>query len=64
MNWELSIGFYPGIVVGFRSYEQEKCNNHVLYLPFVDICLTIIKEGYESDQQRYFIRYYSAYEVC
>ena len=49
MNWELSIGFYPGIVVGFRSYEQEMCNKHVLYIQFIDICLTIIKEGYESD---------------
>ena len=47
-EWELSIGFYPGIIVGFRSYEQEDRNNHVLYLPFVDICLTIIKEIYES----------------
>ena len=50
MNWELSVGFYPGIIVGFRSYEQEDRNNHVLYLPFIDICLTIMKEGYEPDQ--------------
>ena len=37
-----------GIIIGFRTYQQEKCNNHVLYLPFVDICLTIIKEIDES----------------
>ena len=49
MNWELSVGFYPGIIIGFRTYPQERCNNHVLYLPFVDICLTIIKEIDESD---------------
>ena len=49
MNWELSVGFYPGILLGFRSYEGEDRNNHVLYLPFIDICLTIIKEGHESD---------------
>ena len=48
MNWELSVGFYPGIIIGFRTYQQEKCNNHVLYLPFIDICLTIIKEVDES----------------
>ena len=48
-EWELSIGFYPGIVVGFRSYEQDNRNNHVLYLPFIDICLTILKEFDESD---------------
>ena len=50
MSWEITVGFYPGILVGFRSYEQERCNNHVLYIPFIDICLTIIKEGYEPDQ--------------
>ena len=49
MNWALRFGLYPGIVVRFISYEQEKFNNHVLYLPFIDICLTIIKKGYESD---------------
>ena len=42
--WELSFGFYPGIVIGFRSYKEKKSNNHVLYLPFVDVCLTIFKQ--------------------
>ena len=40
-NWELSIGFYPGILFGFRSYEEEEFTTHVLYLPFVDIALEI-----------------------
>ena len=48
-EWELSVGFYPGIIIGFRTYQQDDRNNHVLYLPFVDICLTIIKEIDESD---------------
>ena len=48
-EWELSIGFYPGIIVGCRSYEQDDRNNHVLYLPFVDICLTVLKNVDESD---------------
>jgi len=48
-QWEITIGFYPGILVGFRSYEQNDRNNHVLYLPFVDICLTILKNVDESD---------------
>ena len=48
MDWELSVGFYPGIIVGFRTYAQEDRNNHVLYLPFIDICLTILKEIDES----------------
>ena len=25
-NWELSFGFYPGIMLGFRTYT-EKINN-------------------------------------
>ena len=49
MSWEITIGFYPGILVGFRSYEREDRNNHVLYLPFIDICLTVLKEINESD---------------
>ena len=48
-QWEISLGFYPGILVGFRSYEQDDRNNHVLYLPFVDLCVTILKEFDESD---------------
>ena len=40
MNWEFSIGFYPGILLGFRSYAEKKQNNHVVYVPFMDFCLT------------------------
>jgi|TARA_Y100000310_G_scaffold179132_1_gene179108 hypothetical protein len=46
-NWELSIGFYPGIVIGLRSYgvlEEKNRVDHVLYLPLVDLCLTIYKD--------------------
>ena len=42
-EWELSVGFYTGIIIGFRTYVQEDRNNHVLYLPFIDICLTVLK---------------------
>ena len=31
-DWELSFGFYPGIIMGFRSYKEEKKTNHVLYI--------------------------------
>ena len=41
MNWEFSGGFYPGILLGFRSYTERNKNNHVAYLPFVDFCLTL-----------------------
>ena len=39
--WELSFGFYPGILLGFRTYKEVNKSNHVLYLPFVDVCLVI-----------------------
>ena len=42
-EWELSVGFYPGIIIGFRTYVQKDRNNHVLYLPFIDISLTVLK---------------------
>ena len=42
-KWELSFGFYPGILIGFRSYEEENKTNHVLYLPFIDTCYTLYK---------------------
>ena len=44
MNWEFSMGFYPGILLGFRSYTERNKNNHVMYLPFVDFCLTIFRK--------------------
>ncbi len=42
-SWELSIGLYPGVLLGIRSYINTDYNEHVIYLPFVDICLTIDK---------------------
>ena len=40
-NWSLSIGFYPGILFGIRTYEEEDRLTHVFYIPFVDIALEI-----------------------
>jgi len=42
-NWEISVGTYNGFLFGIRRYEDEEnnINNYVLYIPFVDICLTI-----------------------
>ena len=42
-NWELSFGYYPAILLGFRSYEEESKTNHVLYIPFIDVCFTLYK---------------------
>ena len=40
--WTIEIGFYPGIVMGIRSYEEPEHTTHVLYLPFVDLALCIL----------------------
>ena len=40
-SWSLSIGFYPGILFGARTYEEKDFNTHVLYLPFIDFALEI-----------------------
>ena len=39
-KWELSFGFYSGILTVFRTYKEIEKTNHVLYIPFVDVCLT------------------------
>ena len=40
-DWEISIGLYPGVLIGMRSYVEEEYVQHVIYLPFVDICIEI-----------------------
>ena len=42
-GWSISIGLYPGILFGFRSYIEEHSDIHVFYLPFVDIAFIIAK---------------------
>jgi hypothetical protein len=43
-GWEISIGLYPGILVGTRSYVEEHRVDHVIYIPFLELCLTIYYE--------------------
>jgi|13_taG_2_1085334.scaffolds.fasta_scaffold150511_1 hypothetical protein len=52
-TWGLSVGFYPGVLIGIRTYENEivlentenkemiDCiqSNHVIYIPFIDIAI-------------------------
>ena len=40
-NWSLSVGFYPGILFGIRSYNEKEQTTHVFYLPFVDVALEL-----------------------
>ena len=47
-GWEFSVGFYPGLLIGMRSYTvpgDTKRVNHVFYLPLVDLCLTIYEDN-------------------
>ena len=44
-NWELSIGLYPGVLFGIRSYQSDELTDHVLYLPFFELCLTVYHNG-------------------
>ena len=41
--WSISIGFYPGILFGIRTYEEPTYSTHVIYLPFIDIAFEIDK---------------------
>ena len=43
-NWSLSIGTYPGLLFGIRSYEEDHALIYVLYVPFIDIALEIEKK--------------------
>ena len=61
-NWELSFGVYPGIMIGFRSYKEIEKTNHVLYIPFVDACLTIFND--QRFKQKNTFGFNSSYEVC
>jgi hypothetical protein len=42
-NWSLSLGFYPGILFGMRTYDESELIAYVIYIPFVDIALEIYK---------------------
>jgi len=42
-GWSLSVGTYPGVLFGIRSYDEESQVTHVAYLPFIDIALEIYK---------------------
>lgn len=47
-TWTLSLGLYPGILFGMRTYESEYSTQYVLYIPFADICLEFIHEEDEE----------------
>ena len=40
-DWSISLGTYPGIVIGARTYHGDTHHQHVFYLPFIDIAIEI-----------------------
>lgn len=42
-GWTLTIGLYPGILFGIRTYHYTDSNLHVFYIPFIDFALEIDK---------------------
>jgi hypothetical protein len=40
-GWALSLGFYPGVLFGFRTYEEPNFTTHVFYIPFIDLALEV-----------------------
>tara|TARA_R110001632_G_scaffold185059_2_gene305260 strand:+ start:300 stop:446 length:147 start_codon:yes stop_codon:yes gene_type:complete len=42
-GWWVELGIYPGILLGFRTYDQGSYMIHVLYFPFLELSLSINK---------------------
>ena len=42
-EWSISLGTYPGILFGMRTYHGDTHMQTVFYLPFVDIAYEIEK---------------------
>lgn len=39
--WSIAIGLYPGVLIGYRAYEEKDFTTHVIYLPFIDFAIEI-----------------------
>jgi hypothetical protein len=39
-NWDLELGMFSGLLFGFRTYNYGDEKAYVLYLGFIDLCLT------------------------
>ena len=42
-DWSLSLGTYPGILFGMRTYQGDTQDQTVFYLPFVDLAYEVEK---------------------
>ena len=49
-QWDISIGLYTGLLIGLRTYKDDKKTTHVFYLPLIDLCITIYNERKKSNR--------------
>lgn len=49
MKYQLSIGLYPGLLFGSRSYDFNHSTMYVLYVPFIQLMLEIYDGDVEYD---------------
>ena len=56
-GFEISLGLYPGVLFGARSYEYASGEviDHVIYIPFVDICISVYYEPIEEYMSEKFV---------
>ena len=40
-DWSLSLGTYPGILFGIRTYQGNTHSQTVFYLPFIDVAYEV-----------------------
>ena len=40
-EWSISLGTYPGILFGVRTYHGDTHTQYVFYLPFIDLAIEI-----------------------
>ena len=40
MDFTIEFTFYPGILLGFRTYQSDDGNFHTLYVPFFSISIS------------------------
>ena len=46
-QWDISLGLYPGILIGLRTYKTKHITSHVFYLPLIDLCINVYNERKE-----------------
>ena len=42
-GWAVSLGMYPGVLIGMRTYKNDNLTSHVFYIPFFDLAIQIEK---------------------